>query len=69
MLIRSNWTEDAHESYLVEFWYTDPEGWLRQGDQLFFCNEKAMHEDIEKYALKYLSKLFSNPKIISVIYQ
>ena len=58
------------ETYVVKFWYTCSEGYLKQSSKEFWCNSKSAHRVIEVEAIKFLLKEgFSGIKIISVIYQ
>ena len=60
------------ESYEVKFWYKDENGFLKQGDEIFYSNSKSAHEDVEKFfmnEIKNFSAIFKEVRIISVTYQ
>ncbi len=56
------------ETYTVKFWYTNAEGWYKQGEEDFYCNSKSKHKQVEAYAMSKLGALYSQVKIISVTY-
>ena len=56
------------ETYTVKYWYVNSEGYLRQGTEDFYAKGKSAHKNVEVFAKKYLSKLFSKVDIISVTY-
>ena len=64
----SNTRSGYSETYLVKFWYCNEEGFDRQATKEYFSNSKQCHDLINKLALKELKKLYTNPRIISVIY-
>jgi hypothetical protein len=57
------------ESYTVKFWYSNEEGFYRQIEETLYADSKSAHKEVEKFAIKNLSKVYKNFRIISVIYQ
>ena len=57
------------EEYVVKFWYKNDEGYFRQSEKSFYCNSKAAHKQIEKYAQKVLTKEYKEYRMIAITYQ
>ena len=56
------------ESYSVRFWCTNESGFDTQIEETFYSTSKNAHKKIETFALKQLSKMYKNIRIITVSY-
>jgi hypothetical protein len=57
------------DTYTVKFWYTNDEGFYRQGEEDMYASSKDAHREVEQFSIKALSKYYKNFRIISVVYQ
>jgi len=57
------------ETYSVKFWYTNDDGFYRQGEEDIYASSKDAHCEVEQFSIKALSKCYKNFRIISVVYQ
>lgn len=57
------------ESYVVDFWHKLNNGFYVSEKRTYWSNSRSAHKEVEKIALKALSKILKDVKISSVTYQ
>ena len=56
------------ESYSVKFWCTNESGFDTQIEETFYSTSKGAHKKLELFAMKKLSEVYKNVRIITISY-